>query len=198
MNKNELKENKNVLILLGLGSSLMVTTTVENSYIIGISIFIVLLVSSLLSNLIKKIEFPIYMIITIILVSFIEIWLNNNLPKLDELFNLYFPLIIINSIVLYQLLLNNKDDNYGKRMLNTLKIGVLVIIFLVFIGLIREVFGNNTITLMDKVSPITGYKSIYKIFPDTFTVVNIVGLTSGIFILVGFMMAFFKKIGREK
>lgn len=198
MNKNELKENKSVLILLGISSSLMITSTVENSYIMGICIFIVLMLSSLISNLIKKIEFPIYTVVTIIVVSFISFWLENNLPKLDDMFTLYLPLVIINSIILYKLLLNNKDDKYGKRIFTSLKTGLLVIIFLVTIGFVREVLANNTITLMDTISPITGYKSIYKVFSNTFTPINILGLTSGIFILVGLFMAFLKKIGREK
>ena len=33
---------------------------------------------------------------------------------------------------------------------------------LVFVGFIRELFGNNTITIMDELSKITGYRMIYK------------------------------------
>ena len=64
------------------------------------------------------------------------------------------------------------------------------------IAAIREILGNNTITLMDNVSNITGYKAIYKIFPDNNIIpLNIFVNPAGAFLTIGLLIALFKKIG---
>ena len=67
------------------------------------------------------------------------------------------------------------------------------------IGAIREILGNNTITFMDKISSITGYRAIYKIFPEN-NVLPIEFLTTpaGAFMTLGLLLAFFQYLGSMK
>ena len=53
-------------------------------------------------------------------------------------------------------------------ILDAIGVGLGYAIVLIILATIREILGNNTITIMDNLSTITGYKVIYKIFPNNY------------------------------
>ena len=64
------------------------------------------------------------------------------------------------------------------------------------IALIREILGSNTITLMDNISTLTGYKAIYKILPSNDILpINIFSKEAGAFLTLGILIAISKYIG---
>jgi Na+-translocating ferredoxin:NAD+ oxidoreductase RnfE subunit len=67
------------------------------------------------------------------------------------------------------------------------------------LGLIREILGSNTITIMNNISSITGYRAIYKIFPDNIILPNNVFITSaGAFILLGIIIGIINAIRNKE
>ena len=61
-------------------------------------------------------------------------------------------------------------------------------------GLIREILGNNTITLMNYTSSLTGYKEIYEVFPKNDIIPMPFFISSaGAFLTLGILMAIFAK-----
>lgn len=60
------------------------------------------------------------------------------------------------------------------------------------IGLIREILGNNTLTIMNEISTLTGYRFILKnVLPSTIFPIAIFKTSAGAFITIGLLIALF-------
>lgn len=186
------KENISFALILGLCSALAVTTTFENAYLMSLCVFIVFIISSgitiLLKNTLKDSNRVIaILIINAILVSILEIALKEFIPLFYEAAKIYLPLIIIINV--------NLSNKYDKLTIkSTLKTGMYFILTISLLGLIREILGSNTITLMNYTSSLTGYKAIYEIFPTN----DIIPMpffisAAGAFLTLGVLMAIFAK-----
>lgn len=195
------KENPILMLTLGLCGALAVTNNFENAYVMGISVLLVLLFSNLIISLIKKIvpenvKMPVYILIIATFVTIIEVVLQKYLPELHKILGIYLPLIVVNCIILGRALQVAQKENVKNSILDAIGIGLGYTLALMLIAAIREILGNNTITLMDNVSNITGYKAIYKIFPDNNIIpLNIFVNPAGAFLTIGLLIALFKKIG---
>lgn len=195
------KENPILMLTLGLCGALAVTNNFENAYVMGISVLLVLLFSNLIISLIKKIvpeniKIPVYILIIATFVTIIEVVLQKYLPELHKILGIYLPLIVVNCIILGRALQVAQKENVKNSILDAIGIGLGYTLALMLIAAIREILGNNTITLMDNVSNITGYKAIYKIFPDNNIIpLNIFVNPAGAFLTIGLLIALFKKIG---
>jgi len=195
------KENPILMHTLGLCGALAVTNNFENAYVMGISVLLVLLFSNLILSLIKKIvpenvKIPVYILIIATFVTIIEVVLQKYLPELHKILGIYLPLIVVNCIILGRALQVAQKENVKNSILDAIGIGLGYTLALMLIAAIREILGNNTITLMDNVSNITGYKAIYKIFPDNNIIpLNIFVNPAGAFLTIGLLIALFKKIG---
>ena len=146
---------KNILTLLvSMCFCMSLTNTIEKSFLIGLFIFIIVVLSNLVGLLFKnKVNEEYRTIFTIletsVIVTIISFILYKLLPNLFLQFKYVLPLTSFSLITLEQI--NSKENKI-----------VLFLMILVFVGFIRELFGNNTITIMDELSKITGYRMIYK------------------------------------
>lgn len=190
-------ENPIFVLMLGLCSSLAITTKVENAYLMGLCVFIVLLFSNIVISLIKKIvqnnvQIPVYILIIGTFVTILEIILGSYIPKLYEILGVYLPLIVVNCIVLGRALSVASKESVKNSVIDAVGISLGYLISLTLIALVREVLGSNTITLIDSLSSITGYKVVYKVIPNS----NLFPMTfftspAGAFIALGILMAIF-------
>lgn len=195
-----INENPILVLLLGLCSTLAVTTNFENAYLMGICVLIVLIFSNVTVSLIKKlvpknVEVPVYILIISTFVTILEVLLKNYIPLLYNVLGIYLPLIVVNCIVLGRALSVASKENIGNSFKDALGIGIGYTLVLMLIAVFREVLGNNTITLMDSISNITGYKVIYKVYIDnTIFPMNILTKPAGAFITLGFLIGIFNAI----
>ena len=91
---------------------------------------------------------------------------------------------------------NSKKEKITTSILDGLGVGLGYSLALILLSTIREVLGNNTITLMDNLSAITGYKAIYKVFPNNEIIpLNIFNKQAGAFLTLGILIALAKYIG---
>lgn len=171
-------ENPVFVLFLGLCPALAVTTKIENAYMMGLCVLIILLFSNLVVSLIKKIvpesvKIPVYILIIGTFVTIVELLLQKFIPPLYKALGIYLPLIVVNCIVLGRALSVASKEKVGKSLLDALGIGLGYTFALILIASFREILGSNTITLMDSLSSLTGYRAIYKLptsnlFPITF------------------------------
>lgn len=195
------KENPIFIMTLGLCSALAVTNNFENAYVMGLCVLIVLLFSNLIVSLIKNIvpenvKIPVYILIIATFVTIIEILMQKYLNELYKILGIYLPLIVVNCIILGRALQVASKEKIHTSIQDAVGIGLGYTLALILIALIREILGNNTITLMDNISTITGYKAIYKVFPTNDIIpMNIFINPTGAFLTIGLMIALFKKIG---
>lgn len=198
MNKifNFLFKNNPVFgMLLGMCSTLAVSTTFENSYIMGLTVFFVLLITSLIVSLISRfvkdeIRIPTYIIIIATIVSIIEgLLLKYSLPVYKAL-GIYLPLVTVNCIIMGKSLEYSKNKNIKSNIVDSIQTGSGYLVAISIFGLVREILGNNTITIMNNLTSLTGYKMIYEILPKNNLLPNSIFIgASGAFLLLAFIIA---------
>ena len=142
------KENAIFVLSLGLCSALAVTTTVENAYLMGLCVLIVLIFSNLVISLIKKlvpdnVRIPVYIIIVGTFVVVLELLLQKFIPVLYSALGIYLPLIVVNCIVLGRALSVASKENIGKSVLDGVGVGLGYTFSITLIALIRELLGRT-------------------------------------------------------
>lgn len=186
-------ENPVFVLFLGLCPALAVTTKVETAYMMGLCVLVVLLFSNFVISLIKKlvpdnVRIPVYILIIGTFVTIIELLLKEYVPLLYKALGIYLPLIVVNCIVLGRALGVASKETVGKSILDAVGIGIGYTLSLILIALVREVLGTNTITLMDSLSAITGYRAIYQVLPKTnLFPISILTTPAGAFLTLGLL-----------
>ncbi len=194
-------ENPIFVLMLGLCSSLAVTTKVENAFLMGISVFIVLLFSEIVSCMMKRIvpdniKIPVYIVIIGTFVTILEILLKEYINPLYNALSIYLPLIVVNCIVLGRVLSVSTKSNIKTSIKDSIGISMGYTFALILIALFREILGNNTITLIDSLSEITNFKLIINVFPENSLIpMSFMISPAGAFIVLGILMALFNYIG---
>lgn len=194
-----IKENPVFVLILGLCPALAVTTKFENAYVMGICLMIVLLFSNFVISIIKKmipenLRIPIYLLIIGIFVTIVEVILGNYVPDIKNTLGIYLPLIAINCIILGRAMNVASKKSVGKSILDAIGIGLGYTIALLIIAFIRETIGLGTITLMDSISPLTGYRLIIELPTTTLFPINILAGPAGAYITLAFLVALFTKL----
>jgi electron transport complex protein RnfE len=189
-----INENPLFVLSLGLCPALAITTTFENGYLMGLSVLIIVLLSNTIISLVSKfidehIRIPAYIMIIATFVTILELILETYVEPLSRALGIYIPLIVVNCIVLGRALAHASSHKVGSSIMDALKIGLGYTIALSLIGLIRELIGNNTITIMDRISDLTGYIMKYEVFPKNDFIPNQLFLTpAGVFLTIGLVL----------
>jgi len=125
------------------------------------------------------------------LLTLVEIFLSKYSKQLYDSFEIYLPLITVNSLILQRLVFASKNK-VKETIKDSLKNGFIFLILISIIGLLREILGSGTITIMNNVSSITGYRWIIKVFTNS----NKLFLSSGgAFILLGILVGMLNALG---
>lgn len=197
-------ENPVFVLCLGLCPALAVTTTLENGYLMGLALTIVLFFTNIVISLIAKfigshIRIPAFIIVTATFVTILELLLNHYMEPIARTLGIYLPLIIVNCIVLGRGLSFASRNKLMASIVDAFKIGLGYTLALSLIGLIREVLGANTITIMDKISNVTGYILKYQIFDEGTITPNQLFLTpAGAFLTLGLLLGIINALRKEK
>lgn len=194
-------ENPILVGTLGLCSALAVTNKFENAYVMGFCVLIVLTLSNLIISIIKKlvpenVKIPVYILIIATLVTIIEILLQKYVKPLYDVLGIYLPLIVVNCIILGRALQVASKEKVIPSVLDGIGVGLGYTFVLMIIALFREILGSNTLTIMDNISSLTGYKAIYKILPaNDILPINLFSKEAGAFLTLGLLIALAKYIG---
>lgn len=194
------KENAVLTLALGLCSTLALSNKVESAYVMGLCVLFILLFSNLTIALIRKlipdnVRIPVYILIVGTFVTIIEILMKNYVPNLYEVLGIYLPLIVVNCIILGKALAITEKTTIKDAFNDAIGTGLGFTIVLVIIALIREIIGAGTITLMDSLSTLTGYKAVYQVYPDLEILpFSLFQQPAGAFIVLGLVMAIYKHI----
>lgn len=195
------KENPVFVLVLGLCSVLAVTTTFEKSYTMGIVVLIILVLSNLLVSLVRKfvsdeIRIPVYIIIISTLVTIIEIVLSRYSKPLYDAFGIYLPLIVVNCIILGRALSYASKNKVLDSIKDGFRSGIGYLIAISIFGFLRELLGNGTITIMDNLTSLTGYRWIINVFDNNILPNSLFISSGGAFILLGILIGIINSMNR--
>lgn len=182
-------EHPTFRLTIGLCPTLAVTTSAVNGLGMALATTFVLVCSSLLVSMLKKlipggVRIPAYIIIIATFSTSVGLLMEAFTPDLHEALGVFIPLIVVNCIIL------GRAEAYASKMpviwsgFDALGMGLGFTWGLTLIGSVRELFGSGTIF---------GKQIMF----DGFTPIALLTSPPGAFITVGILLALMNFIGTK-
>lgn len=183
-------ENPTFVQLLGMCSTLAVTTSVKNGLGMGLSTAAVLTASNVLISLLRKVipekvRIAAYVVIIATFVTMVQMCLNAYLPDLSNQLGIFIPLIVVNCIILARAEAFASKNGVGKSALDGFGMGLGFTGALCVVSAVREFFGAGTLWGI-------------KIYGERLTPPAIIGMPPGGFIVLGLLIALINYILMKK
>ena len=148
-NEGLLTKNPVTVQLLGMCSTLAITTSLFNGIGMGLAVTIILICSNVLISALRKVipnQIRIAAYITIIagFVTIVDLLLQAYIPALSESLGVFIPLIVVNCIVLGRAEAFASKNTVLASALDGLFQGIGYTVALVIMCVIRELLGSGT------------------------------------------------------
>ena len=136
------------MLMIGLCSSLAVTTKLENGLGMGLAMTFVLFMSEVIISLLRKlipdsIRIPIFIIVIATFVTLIELLMKAYLSELAKALGVFLPLIVVNCIIMGRVESFASKRTVGEAAVDALGMGIGYIWVLCGISIIRELLGSG-------------------------------------------------------
>jgi len=175
------RENPLLILMIGICSSLAVTTEVANGIGMGLSMTFVLLMSELVISLVRKlipdsIRIPVFIIIIAAFTTVIDYMLKAYFPALSKSMGVFIPLIVVNCIIM------GRVEGFAYKappldvIADSLGMGIGYTWVLISFSVIRELLGSGTLLG-------------YQILPDSYVPIIFFILPPGGFLLFGLFIS---------
>jgi electron transport complex protein RnfE len=164
-----IRENPLLMLMIGLCSSLAVTTAVANGIGMGLSMTFVILMSEIVISLFRKlipesIRIPVFIIIIAAFTTVIDYVLKAWFPDLSKAMGVFIPLIVVNCIIMGRVEGFASKKPVGDVIFDALGMGLGYTWVLTGIALIRELLGSGTI-LSVQVLPASYQPILFFVLP---------------------------------
>ena len=183
-----LTQNPVLVQLLGMCSTLAITTTISNGLGMGVSVTAILICSNVVISLLRKlipeqIRIAAYIVVIAGFVTMVDLLLQAYLPDIAESLGVFIPLIVVNCIILGRAESFASKNRPLAAAVDGLCQGIGYTLVLLVMSGIRELLGSGT--LAGKV-----------IFPAEYGALMMV-LPVGGFLTLGFLVAFMQWVQRK-
>lgn len=180
-----LTKNPVLVQLLGMCSSLAITTSLFNGLGMGLSVTIILICSNVMISALRKvipsnIRIAAYIVIIAGFVTMVDLLLQAFLPDLSENLGVFIPLIVVNCIILGRAEAFASKHGPFASMLDGLGIGLGFTCSLTLLGIVREVLGSGSVFGA-------------KFLPAGMDGMLVFVLAPGAFIALGYLLVLFNK-----
>lgn len=188
--KEGLLSNNPVLVqLLGMCSTLAISTTLFNGLGMGLSVTIILVCANVVISLLRKIipakiRIAAYIVVIAGFVTIVDLLMQAFLPSLSESLGVFIPLIVVNCIILARAESFASKNGVAASAIDGIAQGVGYTIVLVIMCIVRELIGSGTFG-----GGILGVDGAgIRILPEQYTALLIV-LPFGGFLVLGVFIA---------
>ena len=185
-----LTKNPVTVQLLGMCSTMAITTMLFNGIGMGISVLIILTCSNVVISLLRKVIPPkiriaCYIVVIAGFVTMVDLLLQAYLPSLSESLGVFIPLIVVNCIILGRAEAFASKNSVGASLLDGIFQGIGYTVALIIMCVVRELLGSGTI--LGGFSFINNGGGI-RIIPEVYPALLVV-LPVGGFLTLGFLIA---------
>ena len=192
-----LSKNPVFVQLLGMCSTLAITTSMFNGLGMGISVTIILICSNVLISALRKlipneIRIAAYIVIIAGFVTIVDLLLQAFLPALSESLGMFIPLIVVNCIILGRAEAFASKNGVLASALDGLFQGIGYTVALVIMCVIRELLGSGTFGA----GVLNGGEGI-RIIAEGYPAMQMVMPVGG-FLTLGFVIAGFQWYTRRR
>ena len=176
-----LTQNPVLVQLLGMCSTMAITTSIMNGLGMGVSVIIILTLSNIIISLLRKVipnEVRIACFIVVIagFVTCVQLLLKAFLPDIDKSLGVFIPLIVVNCIILGRAEAFASKNSVGASFLDGIFQGLGYTVVLLIMCFFRELFGAGKLLGI-------------QIMPEGFTPIGVLTLPVGGFICLGVLIA---------
>lgn len=185
------KENPVLNLMLGLCSTLAITTNLTNAIGMGISVIFVLTFSNLIVSLIRnitpnQIRIPVYIVVIATLVKVVEMVLHAYAPTLYTSLGTFLGLIVVNCIILGRAEGFASKNSPLSSAVDGLGMGIGYTLVILLISATRQFLSTGGLSL---VNPLTNQSLFeFTLIPKDFTIATF-GTPVGAFITFGCIFA---------
>ena len=150
LTKGIIKENPNLVLLLGTCPTLATTSSALNGAGMGVSAMAVLICSNIVISLLAKIipdkvRIPCYIVVIAGFVTVVQFVLQAFVPTLYDSLGLFIPLIVVNCIILGRAEMFASKNGVVDSALDGIGMGIGFTLSLTVMGAVRELIGAGTI-----------------------------------------------------
>ena len=182
-------QNPVLVQLLGMCSTMAITTSLFNGIGMGISVLIILTCSNIVISLLRKIipnkiRIAAYIVVIAGFVTMVDLLLQAFLPDLSKSLGVFIPLIVVNCIILGRAEAFASKNSVGRSALDGIFQGIGYTVILVIMCVIREFLGNGSFG-----GGILNGGAGIQIFPSEYGALLLV-LPVGGFLTLGCIIAF--------
>lgn len=191
--KKQLKEglltqNPVLVQLLGMCSTMAITTSLFNGIGMGLSVLIILTCSNIVISLLRKvipskIRIAAYIVVIAGFVTIVDLLMQAYLPSLSESLGVFIPLIVVNCIILGRAEAFASKNSVAASAVDGICQGLGYTVALVLMCVIRELLGNGTFG-----GGIVSADGI-RIIPEAYPAMMLI-LPVGGFLTMGVLIAF--------
>ena len=200
--KRQLKEglitqNPVLVQLLGMCSTMAITTSISNGIGMGISVLIILTLSNIFISLLRKIipnevRIACYIVVIAGFVTIVDLCLQAFFPAIAKSLGVFIPLIVVNCIILGRAEAFANKNSVLASAVDGICQGIGYTLVLIVMCVFRELTGSGRFGggLIDLAKGITmdGTGAGIQIFPETYGA-SIMTLPFGGFLTLGLLIA---------
>ena len=191
-----LTKNPVAVQLLGMCSTLAITTTLFNGIGMGLAVTVILICSNVLISLLRKVipnqvRIAAYIVIIAGFVTVVDLLLQAFIPALSESLGVFIPLIVVNCIILGRAEGFASKNGVAASFVDGLCQGIGYTVALVIVCVIRELLGSGTFGG----GILNGGEGI-RIIEEQYTAMQMVMPVGG-FLTLGFVIAGWQWVMRK-
>ncbi|HON89577.1 MAG TPA: electron transport complex subunit E [Spirochaetia bacterium] len=174
-------ENPLLMLMIGLCSSVAVTTAVANGIGMGLAMTFVLVCAELVISIFRKLipndaRIPIFIIVIAAFTTIVDLVMQAYFPELSKAMGVFIPLIVVNCIIMGRVEAFASKEKPLTAVVDALGMGLGYTWVLIGISTFREILGNGT--FLDK-----------QLFPDSFEPILFFTLPPGGFMVFALFIA---------
>lgn len=183
-----ISQNPVLVQLLGMCSTLAITTSLFNGVGMGVAVLVILTCSNIVIALLKsiipsKIRIACYIVVIAGFVTMVDLLLQAYLPDLSESLGVFLPLIVVNCIILGRAESFASKNSVAASAIDGIAQGLGYTLVLIVICVVREFLGNGSFG-----GGILNGGNGIQIFPSDYGALLMV-LPVGGFLVLGFIIA---------
>ena len=188
-------QNPVLVQLLGMCSTMAITTSFFNGLGMGVSVLIILTLSNVFISMLRKIipnEVRIACFIVVIagFVTCVDLLIQAFVPALSESLGVFIPLIVVNCIILGRAEMFASKNGILDSALDGIGMGIGFTITLTIMGTIREILGSGTwMAGLDGLLPFLPEGFKIQVIPTSVDPFTLMTSAPGGFFVFGVMMA---------
>lgn len=188
-------QNPVLVQVLGMCSTMAITTSVANGFGMGISVLIILTLSNIFISLLRKIipnevRIACYIVVIAGFVTIVDLCLQAFFPEIANSLGVFIPLIVVNCIIIGRAEAFCQKNPVGPSFFDGIFQGLGYTLVLIAMCVIRELLGKGSFGtgIFNTIDGVIGTGNGIQIFPSEYGAL-VLTLPIGGFITLGCLIA---------